>query len=321
MLVTVNGDRLEVRDGADPSRPGVEINGPGGTPVLTQPEFYDLSDDGSAVVAVAAGQRPTVYVADAGTGQTTWSSTDLESTGDSPPLVTLSPDGARVLVADRGWNRLRMWDVATGALAGEVAVADVEATSTPFNGRPRFSPDRRYVDVVTLGSIARLSATDLQPVQVVAAPFQLQGEVGHLPTTQDVVVSGSAGRLARIDMANGDVVATGQSPDPSGLFGVAASPDGSLVVSLLFSSHRLAVFDAATLQPIGEPIPVGDQLFVPQFTPQGLLGNGLNNDLTRWDMAPASWLRTACTAAGRDLTEEEWTQYLGADEPYRETCE
>ena len=31
-------------------------------------------------------------------------------------------------------------------------------------------------------------------------------------------------------------------------------------------------------------------------------------------------LATACAAAGRNLTEQEWNRYLGPDEPYRQTC-
>ena len=173
---------------------------------------------------------------------------------------------------------------------------------------------------MTLAGVARLSATDLRPVRLVAVPLMLQGDVGHVPGTDDVIASAVAGQIARVDMADGEVVATGRSPDPSALYNVAVSPDGSLAVGGQPFSSRLAVFDAATLQTIGEPIPVGDLPFAPQFTPEGLIGNGRSNDLTRWDMDPASWLAAACLAAGRNLTDDEWAQYIGADEPYRQTC-
>lgn len=43
--------------------------------------------------------------------------------------------------------------------------------------------------------------------------------------------------------------------------------------------------------------------------------------LRLWDLDPASLLRKACQAAGRDLTvEDEWPQYF-PDEPWRPTCE
>ena len=86
-------------------------------------------------------------------------------------------------------------------------------------------------------------------------------------------------------------------------------------------SAQLALFDAATLRPIGKPFPVGDRWFTPRFTPDGrhLTGNGLFNGLTRWDIDPNVWQSSACLAAGRNLTKAEWMEYLG-DEPYRPTC-
>ena len=318
VLVVVDGTRLEVRDGADPRRRGVEIVPPAGESVLVDPQTYDLSADGSTVVAFAGGDTPAVFVSDAETGETLWSSSDLDAL--DPPAASLSADGSRVIVTDRALQRLRMWEIDTGEPAGEVAIADIDPTAPGFNERPQFSPDGTYVDVVTFASVARLSATDLRPVRLAAAPFALQGDVGHVPGTDDVIASAVAGQIARLDMAAGELVATGQSPEPSSLYNVAVSPDGSLVVASHPFSSLLAVFDAATLRPIGEPIPVGDLLFIPQFTPDGLIGNGRSNDLTRWNMDPASWPRAACLAAGRNLTQEEWARYIGTDEPYRQTC-
>jgi hypothetical protein len=82
----------------------------------------------------------------------------------------------------------------------------------------------------------------------------------------------------------------------------------------------MAVFHAATLLPIGVPFPVGDRTFVPQLTPDGLLGHGLFNDVTMWDIDTDTWEETACTAANRNLTEHEWVEYIGPDEPRRPTC-
>jgi WD40 repeat protein len=38
-----------------------------------------------------------------------------------------------------------------------------------------------------------------------------------------------------------------------------------------------------------------------------------------WDLNVESWEQRACRIANRNLTVQEWTQYLG-DEPYRRTC-
>jgi len=39
-----------------------------------------------------------------------------------------------------------------------------------------------------------------------------------------------------------------------------------------------------------------------------------------WDVDVESWKKSACQIVRRNLTQEEWKQYLG-DEPYRKTCE
>ena len=260
-----------------------------------------------------------VFVADAATGRTTWSSSNA---GFGSTVASLSPDGSRLVVVDEAYTRMRLWDLTTGQPAGDATIADIDddVDGSIFNGRPQFSPDGNYVDVATFHGVARFSAADLRPVLLTATTFNLQGDVDHVPGTDHVIAAGIGGQIARWDMSTGELVATGRSRDSSSLFDVAVSPDGSLVVSVHVFSHRLAVFDAATLRPIGEPFPVGDLLFTPQFTPDGLIGNGLFNDITSWDMDPDSWQQTACHAAGRNLTHDEWAEYIGTDEPYRLTC-
>jgi WD40 repeat protein len=260
---------------------------------------------------------PTLFVADAETGQTIWSISDDAFVTFA---ASLDADGSRV-AAIVGDTQLRLWDVATGRLVAEVTASEaVDMEGTFFNSRPLFSPDGEYVDVATIRAVVRLSASDLQPVSVAASENVLQGDIDHVPGTDHVVAAGTGGQIGRWDMSTGELVASGQSSDSSSVYNAVVSADGSLVVSNHPFSRRLVVFDAETLRPIGEPFAVGDLLFTPHFTPDGLIGNGLFNDITGWDMDPDSWQRAACLAAGRNLTDEEWAQYIGAGEPYRETC-
>ena len=43
--------------------------------------------------------------------------------------------------------------------------------------------------------------------------------------------------------------------------------------------------------------------------------------MTSWNLDPDVWQAAACRSAGRNLTPEEWAEYIGADEPYRATCD
>ena len=44
-----------------------------------------------------------------------------------------------------------------------------------------------------------------------------------------------------------------------------------------------------------------------------------DNTARLWDLFLDEQVELACRAAGRNLTIEEWQQYMG-DKPYRETC-
>ncbi len=41
--------------------------------------------------------------------------------------------------------------------------------------------------------------------------------------------------------------------------------------------------------------------------------------LSIWDLSVSGWIRRACDLAGRNLTRQEWSEYVGA-EPYQRTC-
>jgi WD40 repeat protein len=57
------------------------------------------------------------------------------------------------------------------------------------------------------------------------------------------------------------------------------------------------------------------------FSPDGktLASGSCDNTIILWDVSVESWQTRACRIANRNLTQEEWTQYL-PDEVYRKTC-
>jgi WD40 repeat protein len=63
--------------------------------------------------------------------------------------------------------------------------------------------------------------------------------------------------------------------------------------------------DVATVRPLGD----GHTVVIAR--PQG--------DVLTWDLRPEHLFDVACDLAGRNLTSEEWTNYLG-NRPYRKTC-
>ena len=95
-----------------------------------------------------------------------------------------------------------------------------------------------------------------------------------------------------------------------GLRGVAAS-----------TGNLITLWDVATGQTIGDPIEAGsagaDAL---TNVNTALAADPDHHQMILWDLDPAVWQVRACEAAGRNLTRDEWKNYLPDGEPYHATC-
>ena len=315
VLVLIDGE-LEVRDARLPDVPGFRIGPPEED---SQFAHFELSDDASTVLATTDGDPATFFVADAVTG------TRHALPDNSNWASSLDADGRHAIMLDETGRNLQLWDVERDELIAETSITDAGGTSDDwFNGRPRFSSDRDFVDVATKTGVARFRADDLRPVSSGRAADFVLGDVDDVPGTHDVIAAGGGGQLTRWNMATGEIVETGRSRETSDFGHALVSPDGALVVARHFSTGRVALFDAVTLRPIGEPFAVGSSSvnLNPSFTPDGhyLAATGPTGQYTLYDVDPHSWQHSVCLAAGRNLTNSEWDEYVGPDEPYRRTC-
>ncbi len=106
-------------------------------------------------------------------------------------------------------------------------------------------------------------------------------------------------------------VVTSVAFDPGGKFLASGSVDGTVLL-----------FDAETLQATGQPL-AGHNGIVTSvaFRPDGgsLASGGEDGTVILLDLDLAFWVSRACARAGRNLSQEEWSSYFGA-EPYRQTC-
>jgi len=89
-------------------------------------------------------------------------------------------------------------------------------------------------------------------------------------------------------------------------------------------TSRVDLWDATTFRPIGEPLTVGgDAGFVEVDRPGGsrLLSSTTTTAGTYmvWDLDPTHWASTACSIAGRNLTQAEWKEFLPG-RSYQLTC-
>jgi WD40 repeat protein len=111
--------------------------------------------------------------------------------------------------------------------------------------------------------------------------------------------------------------------DPKGLFMASGGPP---TISDIRSDTGdvIQLWDLISKKPIKPRLPsdddniVYDMAFSPDGTKLATYSSG-NSDLVLWDVTLETWRTYACRMANRDLTEEEWSTYLG-DRPYRQTC-
>ena len=141
------------------------------------------------------------------------------------------------------------------------------------------------------------------------------------PDGSTVAVAGDTGQIVTID------VSTGDEQRSTGLGAVMLwleySDDGELLVSGA-EDGGVSLWDASTLDllgtvfppHLGEPVPAGAQ-FIGDSHDVAIAS--YDGKVYRWDTDVERAIDFACQMAGRNLTEEEWEQYLPA-QPYQSVC-
>ena len=166
-------------------------------------------------------------------------------------------------------------------------------------------------------------------IDVTTGAVQPEGDVDLLayaslasPDGSSVAVAGDTGVIVTID------VATGAEQGRSTSLGAAVwwlnySDDGDLLVSGA-ADGGVSLWDATTLDLLGtvypphhgEPVPAGAQ-FIGDSHDVAIAS--YDGRIYRWETGLDRALDFACQMAGRDLTEDEWEQFL-PEQPYHETC-
>ena len=179
-----------------------------------------------------------------------------------------------------------------------------------------------------------LAVPSLHPVRLLHVDHGFVVSPAFSPDSKEFAVSvidlaGPNGRVMAWDTATWARRATLQLPyNPAGVAFVAR---GAWLATAQVATadlpevpSRVDLWDAVTLQPIGDAIKVtGDAGLLATDRPGGYrFASGSTSPLGTpmvWDIDPAHWDAMACRIAGRNLTHAEWNQYIPG-RPYQTTC-
>jgi len=176
-------------------------------------------------------------------------------------------------------------------------------------------------DVEKHGSLGEIGLEEPGDVFVVLA-FHPNGKV---------LVTGGADGIARWDLETFEPIALPNEANATSgnTSHLVYDPSGTWLIK--GSLYSLKLFDAEAGDEIGQINPKGMNTLAKQdtlrfmstlsFSASGarLSAYAQGNEILFWRLDTNTWLEAACYIANRNMTPEEWANYMGI-QPYRETC-
>jgi len=234
--------------------------------------------------------------------------------------AVVSRDGAYLVVAGSGADvaPVTVWNLETGVQAA--LLQDKEAR--PIGGLA-IGTDIVAIAEPDLVLFWRVGTwTRIGELRVKAYP----STAALSPDGSSIAIGGGSARYGPVVLgpvgegsAVGSIVSQRKN---SGVYAVRYSADGKLVVAVA-QDRTAQVLDAATGEERLRVITGPDVHLAPNpaaISPDGryVVTAGLN-EARLWDIVPADLVAEACRSVGRNLTTEEWRDFLGG-EAYRKTC-
>ncbi len=296
--------------------------GPDGMPPSTTLEGHAelvtavvFSPDGTRLASTSVDQTVRLWAVEPD-GTATPVGGPLQGHASAVISLACSPDGRRLASGDDD-GLILLWDAVTGAASGNPLQGHADSVTALA-----FSPDGRRLasggrdGQIILWDMAdgrRLAAFPAHDTAVMTLAFSPDGSL---------LASGGRDNLVRLwDAASGVSIRPPLAGHTHWVLSAAFSPDGSTLATGSRDGGIL-LWDVGAGRALGAPLAgEGGWITALAYTADGqtLLAGSTTTVLTRWDVGTTIWAEEACRVAGRNLSADEWAQYLpGAD--YRATC-
>jgi len=226
--------------------------------------------------------------------------------------LAFNPDGKTFVSVGRD-KKVRLWDVARQQQLGE-ALTD----HTDWVLSVAYAPDGKFF--VTSGdkTVRVWDAKTLKSIAFKGHEQFIQGVAVSGDST--LIASGSRDKTARVwDVASGKQIF--QLDHTDWVHALAFSPDEKMLATVS-RDKLIRLWDLQTGKLIGQPIGGHTEwIDAVSFSGDGrLIATGARDNTVRlWSMSPVVWREQVCKIANRELTNEEWKQYLG-DEAHHSIC-
>jgi DNA-binding SARP family transcriptional activator/WD40 repeat protein/energy-coupling factor transporter ATP-binding protein EcfA2 len=158
------------------------------------------------------------------------------------------------------------------------------------------------------------------PEQVAAA------DVVNAEDGRTIVVPGASGKLYFLDAATGaplvrNAANTGRTPavnDRQTPASVSVSPGGQQL-SVVSAAHPVEIWDVAAGEQSGTIAVPGSTIAAHFMSDHQLVTATVGGAVSVIDLSVSDWVDLACRGAGRELSRQEWSQFLPTH-PYEKVC-